>query len=322
MHRAPRFWFEQSSWRAALLAPLGFCYAQITALAQALTKPEKMPVPVICIGNVTLGGAGKTPVVASLAAQLQKLGHTPHIISRGYGGAAQGPVQVDPALHHAGTVGDEPLLLAQTAPTWVAKNKVMGARAAIAAGATIILLDDGLQNNSLYKNFSFLVIDGLLGLGNEQVFPAGPLREDFSAAYQKAHVVVITSAAPSLLLERLGHDKPVLKTVSETFSTENLQGKNLYAFSGIAHPDKFFKGLTRAGALIKGAQSFPDHHRFSNAELAAIKERAARLNAVPATTMKDAMRLTSAQRQGFLLCALRLIWQDEAALINILADLK
>src|ERR1043166_9620461 len=171
----PSFWYEKPGLLAWLLRPLAWLYGFFSKPLGQIAPPAKLPVPVICIGNVTAGGSGKTPVTAAIAKKLQALGTNPHIVSRGYGGHLLGPVRVDLKAHSVGQVGDEPLLLTRIAPTWVAKKKIEGMRAAIQAGASILLLDDGLQNRTMVKDFSFLVVDGLRGLGNGLLLPAGPV---------------------------------------------------------------------------------------------------------------------------------------------------
>ena len=173
--RAPEFWARDGGF-AALLAPLGLSYDLAGRLHRALARPHSVPVPVICVGNLVAGGAGKTPLVIALVEALATRGQRAYCLTRGYGGCEAGPVRVDPAAHDAKRVGDEALLLARIAPTWVARDRAAGARAASAAGAGIIVMDDGFQNPHIAKDLSLLAVDGAYGFGNAKVMPAGPLR--------------------------------------------------------------------------------------------------------------------------------------------------
>jgi tetraacyldisaccharide-1-P 4'-kinase len=190
----PEFWARRGL-LSSLLLPLAWAYAGGAAARQAWTQPFRASVPVICVGNLVAGGAGKTPVALSLASRLLARGHAVHILSRGYAGSLAGPVQVDRMRHGAAEVGDEPLLLAACAPTWVARDRVAGANAAIAAGAGMLLLDDGLQNPRLAKTLSLLVVDGGSGFGNGRVLPAGPLREKLASGLASADRVVLMGDA-------------------------------------------------------------------------------------------------------------------------------
>ena len=198
----PEFWARRGL-ISSLLQPLAWVYAQGAAARQHFARPWQAPVPVICVGNLVAGGAGKTPVALSLARRLQARGRPVHILSRGYGGSLAGPVAVDPVRHSAAEVGDEPLLLAAAARCWVARDRVAGAQTAIAAGAKLLLLDDGLQNPRLAKTLSLLVVDGGYGFGNRRVLPAGPLRERLAAGLARSSAVVLmgedTAGIASLL---------------------------------------------------------------------------------------------------------------------------
>ncbi len=207
--RAPEFW-AQPGLVPSLLAPLATLYAAGAAARAMFASPFRAPVPVLCIGNLVAGGAGKTPIVLSLAELLRRQGRHPHIVSRGYGGRLAGPIAVDPAGHRAADVGDEPLLLARAAPCWVARDRVAGAKAAVAAGADLVLLDDGFQNPSLAKDLSLVVVDGAYGFGNRQVMPAGPLREPIEVGLARAGAVVIIGADESHAEAALARRLPVL----------------------------------------------------------------------------------------------------------------
>lgn len=305
MTHTPTFWIDKNNWQAQALRPFSWLYAAGLALRYALTKGSRVSVPVICVGNVVVGGAGKTPVVKALAAKLKAMGKNPHIVSRGYGGKLAGPVRVNLTTHGVADVGDEPLTLAHVAPTWVAKNKVAGAVQAILNGADCILLDDGLQNPTLHKNLSFLVLDDRAH--NGLLLPAGPLREPLSWALKRVQAVIATGAAVPV------PDQVMLSAHATTFGiTQNIKGKKLFAFCGIANPQKFYNGLTQAGADVVGTRSFPDHHVFSEAELNSVLQEAQKLGAEPACTAKDGVRITPPLPAQLIICDVDLAFADDA----------
>jgi len=314
--RAPAFWGEDGP-IPRLLSPLSHIVAEVTSLRVA--RPGwRAPVRVVCCGNVTVGGAGKTTVVLDLAQRFQALGARVHILLRGYGGRVRGPHRVGPG-DTAAEVGDEAILLARIAPTWVGSDRAASARAAVAAGARLLLMDDGLQNPSLVKDLSLLIVDGATGFGNGRVLPAGPLREPVAAGAARCSAAVLigpdlTGAArqiPSLpiLQARLVQDQAV----------EAVRGRRILPFAGIAHPGKFFAPLEVAGAVLAGTQSFPDHHAYSAADLDRLATRAKALGAALVTTPKDAVRLPASFLAKVQVIGVGLGWDDPAALDRLLA---
>jgi tetraacyldisaccharide 4'-kinase len=292
MLRAPEFW-SRAGLVADLLAPLGWAYGAVATARRRVAHPQRLGVPVICVGNVTAGGAGKTPVVLSLAALLRARGRAPHILSRGYGGSLRGPSRVDPAKHSARDVGDEPLLLAAAAPTWIGADRLASARAAIAAGADILLLDDGFQNPSLAYDLSLIVIDGGYGFGNGRVMPAGPLREPVAAAVERASAaVVIGASARHIALGAL----PVLGAQLVPLAADDLKAARVLAFAGIGRPEKFFATLREFGANLIETRAFPDHHAFAGFELTSLETLARTNRASLVTTEKDWVRLPADRR--------------------------
>lgn len=313
--RAPEFWARDGI-LPALLSPLAGLYAMAGDWRRAATRPYRAAVPVICAGGVTAGGAGKTPVALALARRLVGRGRRVHLLSRGHGGSATGPLAVDPRRHDAATVGDEPLLLAAAAPCWVARNRAAGARAAVAAGADIIVMDDGLQNPTLFKDLSLLVVDGEQGFGNGRVMPAGPLREPVERALPRADAAVLIGEDRAGVAGRVGAT-PLLRArlVAEA---ADLTGRRVLAFAGIARPAKFFAALAALGAEVAAAEAFPDHHRYTGDELSRLFAAAERLGALPVTTEKDAVRLPPAARGRVRVVVARLDWDDAAALDRLL----
>jgi tetraacyldisaccharide 4'-kinase len=254
-------------------------------------------VPVICVGNPTVGGAGKTPAAIAIAQLLRVVGERTVFLSRGYGGRLAGPVLVDPARHGGRDVGDEPLLLARTAPTVVTRNRVRGAQAAVKAGASVIVMDDGFQNPSLAKDLSVLIVDSTRGLGNGRILPAGPLRAPITAQLERAQALVIVGAwtrAVDPIREQAGaRALPVFdaRLVPDTSFLTALGGGRVLAFAGIGDPAKFFATLRDAGVVVAATRSFPDHHRYTRKDAATLCEQADREGLVLVTTEKDLARM-------------------------------
>jgi tetraacyldisaccharide 4'-kinase len=282
---------------------------------------EAVPVPVLCVGNLAAGGAGKTPIAIDLARRLAPRGA--HALGKGYGGRERGPLRVDPTRHDARAVGDEALLLAETAPTWIARDRRAGARAAVEAGARLIVMDDGFQYPGLNKDLSLLVFDGASGLGNGRVMPAGPLRETLAAGLARAQVAVIMGEDETNLAARIGARLPVLRArLAPHASAHRFAGRRVFAIAGIARPRKFRATLAELGANVVGARDFPDHHIFTEDEIMEACEAASALSAVPVTTAKDHVRLPEAARAMIEVVRVDVLWADEAALGAVLAELR
>jgi tetraacyldisaccharide 4'-kinase len=292
--REPKFW-RKSGLIPRLLAPISFLYA-IFADARMHRASKKAGVPVLCVGNLTLGGSGKTPTAIVLAKMLLERGERPFFLTRGYGGKLKGPILVGPE-HTARQVGDEALLLARVAPTIVAINRVAGAAVAVDAGASVIVMDDGFQNPSLAKDFSLIVIDGESGPGNGRVFPSGPLRATLQTQIGLADAVLVIGAASHatrLVTTRMAARRlPVLsgKFVPDPVSAEKLRGRNVLAYTGIGRPEKFFETLRACGVILKQTRTFADHHIFTAKEATAIMEAAGRERLYLVTTEKDMARM-------------------------------
>lgn len=302
---SPSFWYPSSNptIRDRLLrltmTPFAALYAFGAGTRHRMTVPERISVPVICIGNFTAGGAGKTPTAIAIATRLETMGETPHFVSRGYGGQEAGPVCVDAERHSSTDVGDEPLLLSQHSPTWVSQDRLAGALAAERAGASVIVLDDGFQNPTLHKDLSLLVVDTGAGIGNGSVIPAGPLREPVKAAFKRAHGIVALGAEPlpkDLAQYAQQAAVPIFcaKLRPSTDIGANLTGTKFIAFAGIGRPQKFFSTLGDVGAILSETRSFPDHHAFSATDAQDLLDLADRLDASLITTEKDAVRLRKA----------------------------
>ncbi|MFO6465315.1 tetraacyldisaccharide 4'-kinase [Jannaschia sp. KMU-145] len=308
--RAPGFWSRPPGVAATLLAPLGALYAAATARRVARAGAS-VGVPVICVGNLTAGGAGKTPTVIALAERLVARGVAVGIVSRGYGGSLTGPVRVDPMRHEAGDVGDEPLLMAAFAPVWVARDRAEGARAAVAGGAAVVLLDDGFQNPSVAKDLSIVVVDAGAGFGNGRVLPAGPLREPVAAGLARADLTLSIGSPDQQAALVLPEPPPRLRGRLEPLGTGmDWTGLPVFAFAGIGRPEKFFDTLRELGAEIRGTEALGDHQPLTPALLRRLGDRAARLSAQPVTTEKDAVRLPPNLRGRVMTIPVRLRLDD------------
>jgi tetraacyldisaccharide 4'-kinase len=293
--RAPAFWWREPGLASMLLSPLAAIYG--AAAGHRLAQPgARVDAPVVCVGNLTLGGAGKTPTALAVARLLSAAGERPVFITRGYGGRMPGPLLVDAATHDAVTVGDEPLLLARAFPTVVARDRVAGARLAREQGASVIVMDDGFQNPGLVKDFSVLAVDGARGLGNAKVFPAGPLRVHIGPQLQRAQALLAigegkgaTAAKELAAVHRLPLFSGRLSPDAET--VESLRERRVLAFAGIGDPEKFFATLRAAGADVAAARGFADHHAFTESEAAELVRLAEAQGLLPVTTEKDFVRL-------------------------------
>lgn len=316
--RAPGFW-QTGGWQAAALAPASWLWRLGAEFRRATTSPYVPKIPLICVGNVTAGGAGKTPTVLAIAAELMETGARVGLLSRGHGGRLKGPVQVDPAAHSVRDVGDEPLLLAALAPTVIAHDRTAGARMLEELGAELIVMDDGLQNPSLVPTLNLLVVDGGAGIGNGRLIPAGPLREPWDAALDKAAAVVVVGEDRAGIAARVGGRRPLLSGVLEPApSALALRDRRVLGFAGIGRPEKVRETLVNLGAVVVGFEAFDDHHPYTPEEVMALTDRAAAADAVPVTTAKDAVRLPPEARAMVTVLEVSLIWRNPAAVTAVL----
>ena len=326
MHEPPQFWSHDRGALhplALLLAPVSALYDIASKMKRRLTVPVHVDKPVICIGNVTLGGVGKTPFVTLVAARLSLLGVHSHIVSRGYGGQQKTTTRVDVAYHNAADVGDEALLHACHAPTWVGRNRPASAMAAIDAGAECVLLDDGFQNPSLAKDFSFLLIDADNPFGNGKIFPAGPLRETPEDARNRASAIVFVKRradeAVADGLRRFARGLPIIEAWVEPDASQLDASLSYSAFCGIGKPEKFFQSLQDAKLNVATTKSFPDHHPFTRPELQALFDQAQAQNLTLITTEKDFQRLPADFREKVVTLPIAMVVHDEAVLDKLLS---
>lgn len=320
MPRAPDFWAAGSrSALPALLAPLAWLYGTAQDSRRRSAKPMDIGIPVISVGNLVAGGAGKTPTALALALLARKLGRNPAFVSRGYGGKLQGPLQVDPAKHSADDVGDEPLLLAACAPTWIGRDRPSAALLAKAGGHDLIIADDAHQTHALARKLNLLVVDAGYGFGNGRLLPAGPLRESIADGLARTDAVI-----------RIGQgDAPKSYGALPVFQARlrpdpedaaAFKGQRMLAFAGIGRPEKFFQSLIETGADLAAMHAFADHAAYTPDRVMRLVEEASRLNALPVTTAKDLVRFPPEARAMVRCLRVDLDFDDEAAFAAFLRE--
>ncbi|MBO4223193.1 tetraacyldisaccharide 4'-kinase [Bradyrhizobium neotropicale] len=327
--REPAFWHGPASLKSHLLQPLATLYGAIAA-RRMQRKGIDAGIPVLCVGNYHTGGAGKTPTVLVLAKLLRELGEAPVVLSRGYGGQLRGPVQVDPAMHSAADVGDEPLMLAERLPVVVARDRAEGVALVKSLGATVLVMDDGFQNPAVAKDASIIVIDSHRGLGNGKVFPAGPLRAPLAPQVARTDALVVVgggTAAKMLATELTVRGKPVLaaRLRPDDASLASLQGRRVLAFAGIGDPARFFNTLRNSGVDVVRESAFPDHHAFSKADIDSLLSDARAGGLTLVTTEKDLARLKQRGElpvwaQAVVRFAVTLEFEDAASLRKFVSD--
>ena len=324
--KGPHFWsagLDPSSREAApltraLLTPLTWLYLQGFNRKLAKAIPARVSARVLCIGNLTAGGAGKTPVAEAIRERITMRGLRAATLSRGHGGRNPGPLKVDPAVDTFRDVGDEPLLLSATGEAWIGRDRAAAAQAMTEAGVRVILMDDGHQNPSLAKDFTFIVIDASAPFGNGHILPKGPLREPVASGLARADAVILMGEGP-VPAKVAASGKPVLRAYLK--ATGAAPSGPLIAFAGIGRPQKFFDSLKAAGADVKDEMPFADHHPYTSGDLSLLKDLASRDGARLITTSKDHVRLPAETRAATLVFPVKAVFEDEAALDALFAPL-
>jgi tetraacyldisaccharide 4'-kinase len=317
MRATPLFWGKPPGLLADLLLPASAVWNAAGRMRRTLSHPYRAPVPVVCVGNLVAGGAGKTPVTLALSTWLLEHNIPVHVVTRGYRGRLRGPVRVDAARHDALAVGDEALLHAARTVCWVARERAAGVRAAVEVGARVILLDDGLQNPAIAKALSIIVIDTAYGFGNRRVIPAGPLREGLGDGLARADAIVLLATDGEAGRGEpmpISHRRPTISAVLAPVAGERLKGSRLFAFAGIGRPQKFFATVRALGGDLVGTRQFPDHHPFRAADIDALRRDAERAGARLVTTAKDIVRVPPALRARIEVLEVEIRWSDPEAL--------
>ncbi len=312
--KTPAHWNKRSL-LSAILLPIGMLYSAVTSL-RLKKHPRKVSVPVICIGNLTAGGTGKTPTATAMAGLLRECGKKPAFVSRGYGGKLCG-VMVDPKRHRAADVGDEPLLLAREAPVSINSDRFAAALKAIENDADVLIMDDGFQNPGLFKDLSFLIFDGAFGIGNGLPVPAGPLRENFAIGLKRAQAVVIIGEDCHNLSEKI-KEIPVFEAriVPEL---PTLVSDRVVAFAGIGRPEKFYNSLREKGIEPILTMDFPDHHFYTRQELEMLLQQARSQNAELITTAKDFVKIPPEMQPDFKVLEIKIEWEDKNKIRDFVA---
>ena len=315
--KAPQFWYEPNTWKAKFLYPLGYFYNLLTLLRGKLAKPQSYSCLTICIGNLNVGGTGKTPTTIALAQHFLKKGLQVHVVSRGYKGKFQGTFLVDPQKHKSDEVGDEPLLMSEFTSVWVSNKRKNGIAAAENAGAQIVLLDDGFQDPSFHKDFSLIVVDGEKGFGNKKCMPAGPLRENIVQGFKRADALVIVGQRIYKFDTFPTHLKIIHSKLKPIETGMNWKEGKYLAFAGIADPSKFFKTLRSLGANLIDCVALSDHQKLDGQVLKRLERKANSAHAQLVTTEKDAVRLSNTFRKKVLSLPVRIEFDDKNELENL-----
>lgn len=319
--KTPTYWGKRG-FIARLLLPFAGLYWLASKIRQLLATPQEMPIPVICVGNITAGGSGKTPTVAALTELLLEIGKHAHIISRGYGGAPQKhPLLVDASTHTVHITGDEPLLLSQIAPTWVCPDRVASARSAANAGADLVLMDDGLQHPHIAKTLSLLVIDTHSAFGNGFLLPAGPLRETLGHALPRIDAAILIGDKREAVERLLPAALPrFYAALAPTLSLESFTERPTIAFAGLGRPEKFFNMLAKSGITPAVTLPYADHHPYTAEDISKLQALKATYGATLLTTEKDMVRLPANFQNQVTAIPIRLQWDNPQAVTHWLKE--
>lgn len=319
--KAPAFWYKPPCFFSLLLWPLSWLYGRTIKIWSFFQKPYFCEIPIISIGNIVCGGAGKTPTAIAIGNLLQQQGFQVHFVTRGYGGKEKGPLRVDSTFHSADRIGDEALLLAYHSPTWVAKNRVEGVNKALENGAQIIILDDGHQTLSLHKDISFMVIDSVQKFGNEYVLPAGPLREELKEGLKRADGFITIGGElhpDGIIPAKAGISGPPYFNATIIPQPLSLPSKRVVAFCGLGFPQKFYNSLKNCGFDLVMTESFPDHYLYKRKDLIRLQKLSQQLQGVLVTTRKDWVRIPSSCRKHIYVLDINIQFEHPEKICNFI----
>ena len=322
MLKAPKFWYlKRDSFLSNSLYPFSLIFRLGTKIRNLVSREKKTTLPIICVGNIVVGGAGKTPVALKIGNMLLKAGYKPHFVSKGYGGLEKNNTLVKD-WHSPKSVGDEPLLLSEIAPTWIGLNRNKSFQLASENGADCIVMDDGFQNPTLQKDFSIVVINGEQGFGNKRVIPSGPLRESISRGLSRTNLVITIGDMSETVKDKIPKHIPLITANFKIKEDEMmLKGQRVTAFAGIAYPEKFFNSLKLVKANIVDKISYSDHHIYSEDDLLYLAEIANKNKSILVTTKKDMVRIPKNFRSLVKTIDGFIEFDDEKLLLEILSNL-
>ena len=322
MLKAPKFWYlKKDTHISNSLYPLSLLFRFGTKIRSIISKEKLSPLPIICIGNIVVGGAGKTPVSLKIGKMLKKAGYSPHFVSKGYGGLEKNNTLVQ-EWHSPKSVGDESILLSNIAPTWIGINRNKSFRLAKEKGADCIIMDDGFQNPTIKKDFSIVVINGEQGFGNKRVMPSGPLRESISRGLSRTNLIIVIGDINDDIKNKIPNHIPIINA-SFIINNQNkiFKGQKITAFAGIAFPEKFFNSLRNQGAKIAEEIIFPDHHIFDENDLLNLAEKANKSQSILVTTQKDFVRIPKSYHSLVNTLEGEIEFEDEKLLLEIISNL-
>ncbi len=321
MLKAPKFWYlKKDTFFSSSLYPLSIVFRLGTKLRRILSNEKVSELPIICIGNIVVGGAGKTPVALKIGKMLLKAGYSPHFVSKGYAGIEKNNTQVHP-WHSPQSVGDESILLSEIAPTWIGTNRNKSFVLAKEKGADCIIMDDGFQNPTIKKDFSVIVISGEQEFGNKRVMPSGPLRESINRGLSRTNLIIVIGELSTELKSKIPSHIPVINASFEIYKENKIfKGKKITAFAGIAYPEKFFNSLRSQGAKIMKEMIYPDHHIFDENDLLYLAEIANKTNSILVSTKKDFVRIPKSYRSLVNTLEGEIKFEDEKLLLEILSN--
>ena len=297
MLKAPKFWYQKKDTiYSRFLYPFSLLFRLATKIRSIANKTSRVPLPVICVGNIVVGGAGKTPVSLKIGKILLEAGYSPHFISKGYAGIVKNSTLVE-SWHSPKSVGDESLLLSEVAPTWVGVNRKNSINLAYKKNANCVIMDDGFQNPTIYKDFSIVVINAFQEFGNKRVIPAGPLRESIKRGLSRTNLVIVIGNVTNYLKNIIPENIPIIQAKFNINNKNKIfKGQKITAFAGIAYPEKFFTSLREQGAKIVKEVIYPDHHIFTENDLLNLAEIANKTQSILVSTQKDFVRIPKSYR--------------------------